>query len=518
MTLRYERLSVPSESPGLLIEPSPEVLLRSVSSAHGLWQVRILGRPIAEWRAGLQRRFGLRAPLIVTGHQAEFFHAGVFAKNIAANVLAERLGGAAGFMVVDSDTPKSSFLAIPVAGEGRLTRRRVDLPASDPRVPVEFQRAATSDWRRLFDEMRRAATVAADTCLDRFAQDWLGGAPSAQGDLSLADGIAAAIPAMERALELPGALPLRVSELCETPAFRAFAAHVLLNARAFAQQYNKAQAAYRQRHRVRNRLRPVPPLAVEDAAVEAPFWLVRAGTDTRRQRMFVRAAGAAIEVSADRETIATVSAAELGDADRHERAWPLRAAGWHIRPRALALSCFARLMVCDLFIHGIGGAKYDEVTDDFAQAFFGAALPAYACVTATLHLPFAPDAFAFTPRREIERRRRDVRWNPQRHLQSLPPVLRDQKAAAIERGRQLARTERAGGAARRAAHQDIARINAEMLRAAAPERERLERQFLQLEEQAGSAEIARDREAFFALHPRTALLDLADMLRARIAV
>ena len=34
-----------------------------------------------------------------------------------------------------------------------------------------------------------------------------------------------------------------------------------------------------------------------------------------------------------------------------------------LRPRALTLTLFARLCVADFFIHGIGGGKYDEVTD-----------------------------------------------------------------------------------------------------------------------------------------------------------
>ena len=48
---------------------------------------------------------------------------------------------------------------------------------------------------------------------------------------------------------------------------------------------------------------------------------------------------------------------------------------------------FARLFLCDLFIHGIGGAKYDQMTDAIIERFFGFAPPDYLTVTATAKLP-----------------------------------------------------------------------------------------------------------------------------------
>ena len=41
----------------------------------------------------------------------------------------------------------------------------------------------------------------------------------------------------------------------------------------------------------------------------------------------------------------------------------LQASGTPIAPKALALTLFARMFVCDLFIHGVGGGRYDRVTD-----------------------------------------------------------------------------------------------------------------------------------------------------------
>ena len=65
----------------------------------------------------------------------------------------------------------------------------------------------------------------------------------------------------------------------------------------------------------------------------------------------------------------------------------LEARGIEIRPRALITTMYARLFLSDLFIHGIGGAKYDELTDAIIRRFFGIEPPAYMTVTGTVRLP-----------------------------------------------------------------------------------------------------------------------------------
>ena len=56
---------------------------------------------------------------------------------------------------------------------------------------------------------------------------------------------------------------------------------------------------------------------------------------------------------------------------------------------------YARLFLADLFIHGIGGAKYDELTDELMRRFFKIEPPEFLTLTGTLLLPF-PRAAATT--------------------------------------------------------------------------------------------------------------------------
>src|SRR5262249_11163951 len=90
--------------------------------------------------------------------------------------------------------------------------------------------------------------------------------------------------------------------------------------------------------------------------------------------------------------------------------------GFKVRPRALTNTLFARLFLGDLFLHGIGGGRYDEVTDEIARRFYGVEPPGFLVVTATLRLPLATSGVTLEDRRALIRRLRSLRYNPQRHL------------------------------------------------------------------------------------------------------
>ncbi len=85
---------------------------------------------------------------------------------------------------------------------------------------------------------------------------------------------------------------------------------------------------------------------------------------------------------------------------------------------------YARLFLCDLFIHGIGGGKYDEVTDAIIRRYYGIEPPAYLVLSATLHLPLPHYPASPEDCRRLRREVRDLYYNPQRHLPdgSLSPI------------------------------------------------------------------------------------------------
>src|SRR6185437_3586626 len=60
-----------------------------------------------------------------------------------------------------------------------------------------------------------------------------------------------------------------------------------------------------------------------------------------------------------------------------------------LSPRALVLTLFIRLCAADQFIHGIGGGRYDQVTDRIIANYFKIEPPRFSVTTATMYLPEA---------------------------------------------------------------------------------------------------------------------------------
>jgi hypothetical protein len=175
-------------------------------------------------------------------------------------------------------------------------------------------------------------------------------------------------------------------------------------------------ADYRRANHVRSSAHPVPDLAAEGEWLEAPFWIWDR-ENPRRRRLFVRQRGDEI-VLADRGALEyALPLAPEGEADRAVERWQeLAGRGVRIRTRALITTLFARLLLGDLFVHGIGGAKYDQVTDLLMQRFFGLTPPGYLTATATLRLPIRQEAVTVDDARRIDHQLRELAYHPERFL------------------------------------------------------------------------------------------------------
>jgi hypothetical protein len=73
------------------------------------------------------------------------------------------------------------------------------------------------------------------------------------------------------------------------------------------------------------------------------------------------------------------------------------------------------LYLADLFIHGIGGAIYDELTDELIRHFFGLEPPNFMVVSGTLLLPqpLLPSGLQIG---EVERRLRHIWYHPDQYV------------------------------------------------------------------------------------------------------
>jgi hypothetical protein len=294
----------------------------------------------------------------------------------------------------------------------------------------------------------------------------------------------------------------------------AFVAHLLLNAEAFAAAYNEALAAYRSRCGIRGRQRPMPDLAAAGERIELPFWLLH---DSRpRERLSVSPVGGdGVRLWSGAEAICTLSRRELrANADE---VVPQCLNGWEIRPRALALMMYARLFVCDLFIHGVGGAKYDQITDAIIRRFFEVEPPAYGCVSATLRLPLRVYEVTEADHQSCRQRLRDMPFNPQRHLSAPAPPqitrLLGERSRAIAESQRLRRQTPRDHGARREAFERLHRANEAVVAASPDLMERARGDLAAIRAQLGHNRTALSREWFFALYPVEKLGALREALQ-----
>ena len=169
--------------------------------------------------------------------------------------------------------------------------------------------------------------------------------------------------------------------------------------------------------------------------LEVPWWLW-SRDDPRRRRVFANVETPGALALSDMETLrvelpiaADTSPSKWVDALSRMEEHHLR-----LRPRAVITTLVSRLLVADVFVHGIGGAAYDRLTDDIVRRLTGCDPPRHAVVSGTLRLPVEqafPGFDAADPAADlatVQHTLRDLEFHPERHLRPLesqPQAVRD---------------------------------------------------------------------------------------------
>jgi hypothetical protein len=388
----------------------------------------------------------------VSGHQPVLAHAGVWVKNIAAAVLAEKHGGLGANLIVDQDVISSRAMSVPL---GPMDAPRMSSVAFDEPAGARPGEEVVIGDRTLFSQFGEtvAEIIRREWNYTPLIEDpWQAGIAEANASGKLTRALSAVRIALERQHGLTNA-EVELSDLSRSTSFLHFFRHVAIHAEEFRDSYNRRLADYRRVNRIRSTSHPVPDLAREGEAHELPFWWWREG-DMHRRRVFVRWCGDSIELSDGSEVFGVFSSAESreGADDRIADLREMLTCGVRLRPRALATTLFSRLCLADLFIHGIGGAKYDEMTDALGEEFFGLEMPAYLTLTGTWWLPLGGGyPMASDDWRAAQRAVRDAQYNAEKFVDGNAGPLVDEKQRLVAALKEL----KADG--RRAARRDVAR-------------------------------------------------------------
>jgi len=373
------RLHAPRHDGELLADPPFD----SISALVDHNRHRLKGNPrLAELRSLIRTESPVSAEdaILVGGHQPELSHPGVWVKNFALNGLARRLGGTALHLVVDSDTPKAAGLKLPTFVAGDPESVSLDsLPFDLLRGTPTFEDWTIREERTFAEFLPKLRERVAGWPYEPLAiEAW----PRVRIDRPLGEQFTELRRHYEREWGCVNA-EWNVSAMSRTRAFRLFAEDIAADLPRFRESYNGAIREWRRANRVRSATHPAPELD----EFEMPFWEQSPGG---RRKLVLR---------------------------------PGESLPPEIRPRALTLTLFARLVLGDFFLHGIGGGKYDEATDGIIRTHYGIEPPAYQVVSATLHLPLPGFAAGDEELTAARRHVRELNWNPQRHV--VPPSSED---------------------------------------------------------------------------------------------
>jgi hypothetical protein len=409
----------------------------------------------------------------------------VWAKVFLLGQLAEQTGATPFDLVVDTDGFERVGVTVPCFGGPVVERCHADLarggadgcfactPAPDASAIEEFV-SATS----LMLESLPAASVGRH--FSEFGAALRDASPTAAN-------LAELVTSARRRYEghtAPGYLELAVSEMSSTEAFRTFACALSLDALRFAEAYNAELATYREAKGIRTTAQPVPDLAVGEATVELPLWALVGSHRTT----------VTVETDAEGPTlVAGPTRVPLGGDDPVAA---LAASSVRLAPKALTLTMFARLFLCDLFIHGVGGGGYDQVTDGIIRRYFGVEPPRFVVASLTMFLPLGAHVVTAEEVQAASERLNRFEHNPDALMCDVEFDSASERDAALALAREkveLVSAMREPDADKKALGLRIREVNAELRELLAPIGDALRAEKASLESQRAAADVLTDR-------------------------
>ncbi len=443
-------MNIPQENGEVFIEPPfsawPSIIEQNARNLNS-YKFSVDGVPFSSVRAQARSEF-LRLGLqeqklwLFTGHQPVFMHPGIWMRYFLLEKGREHGWEGVAF-ILDSEPADRLTVAVPSWNQG-LSRKEIRLPLGGELLLERALAPGEEAWRSFKENVEEALNFPeADEAKKNFLRIHL-----FQSSVSL-------FPLFSSQLRRfwegsPSYREFLLSQMIKTEAFNHFFAHITQKARNFAAIHNGVLAEWRSVNKPRSAAIPFPDLKMTSTEVELPFWWVGEG---RRDSLFLY-----------KGEILRTQGKELGSSES-------LLSSIDFRPRAATLTIFIRLFLADLFVHGVGGAKYEEVTDQIIRHFFQVEPPQFSAATLTLFFP----GFADDRSRELRQLLRRMESEPEAYL---PPVLIESEGSLIERKKQLLKA----GKLSKAEYRELSSINLALRDGLSEELLRLQGESVQEEE------------------------------------
>ena len=318
-------------------EQGPRVILEPVFSQ---WETAL-----REPRGNAQARahFGLDVDraVVMSGHQPMVFHGGILAKLIALDEAAKRTGAQAVWIVPDQDTFDASSdpgsIRLPMGSRESLQAQRVELYIQDRAhtgVPTGVPTGSLPAMEIVGEAVEHESVGELAQWLDQFGSMETLAQQFGYGVIEYAcDRLGMVVPTIVFA-----------SQLMEVESIRAVIEKMIGDARRCVGLYNEAAELFP--------AAGVRALTIEGDRIELPMWGMRAG-----------------------EARVAIDTDNVGEFEFEE-----------LVPRGLLMSALCRMQLADVFIHGLGGDVYDQISERWFGDWLGVELSPKAKVSADLRL------------------------------------------------------------------------------------------------------------------------------------
>jgi hypothetical protein len=330
-----------------------EVLREATRHAKALQDLaRDLGITLMSSRALSDEQGQRQEPIIMSGHQPVLYHRGLAFKSEMLARMASDSRGIGVHVVVDTDQGDGGSIVWPRIVHDSLELRRASLVAEigpDGGIYAAQRLASREQIAALFEEiesdMRSSSLIEAADRVRRIRPVY---ERLAHQPVTVAHALA------RWSVRPLGHLEVLLSDVVKKTRLTEVIGGLVRDGEHLAKVYNASLDEHRAEHRIENRANPFPNLKVSESSTELPLWSIDDGI---RKPVYVERAGNA----------------------------PFGPSAFYA-PRGSITTLLLRGYCSDMFIHGLGGKRYDTFVDRFAQQYWRISLPSFVVASETRYM------------------------------------------------------------------------------------------------------------------------------------
>ncbi|MDR4505927.1 MAG: hypothetical protein MRK01_14230 [Candidatus Scalindua sp.] len=443
--------------------------------------------------------------IIQTGHAPILTHPGILIKYGLVNNLAKQGNGIGLNLIVDSEICRDPFFSIPHLNGLRSSLEKIPFMTKPDDLP--FEEIRYTDLVQL-KELRRLVTLYTHNAeMKHTFSEFMDIIMKLHNETeNFRDLLTFSRHVYMRRFTIDN-LEVPVSHIAETEPFYEFFLHIAQNMKTFADIYNTTLDWYRKEKKIRSKANPLPNLERQGDIIELPFWIW--GKNRPRERLFASSGKEShMGLMYRKEIIAELDFTVSGNLSENlKKLVRIKDAGLNIRPRAIINTLYARMFISDLFVHGIGGAKYDLITDEIIKRFYGVEPPSFATISATLHLPFEQYRVTLKDVEGVRDTIKDMNYHPENYTTS--EIMRDSSMLSMIREKEmLIMTQIRNQDEKRRVFSRLKELNLLMKEKISTLVREKEKELLSLEKKLRYNSIVSMRDYPFCIYPETLLREL----------